>query len=366
MKKYYAVRAGIKPGVYTSYTEAKKQIRGFKGSQWKGFNWEPEAQHYCRPKLTVSSRGISKPRNEPRSKTQIRAEAVAKAIEEEESAKEKAFVEAVSKAQLEVDLRTKELKEAKYTFNEVYAKEELSRARDERRRIVKERRDTKRMYFVTGNSVYDSEMEARKNYRGVIHGCRTLDEAIYSASGCGREEPQFRFTEEFSYVNNKNQTVYQVYTDGACSNNGQPDAKGAIGVCFGANHPKNASRPLAKWEPQTNQRAELAAILGAYEIIRYSEDKAEKLYEIHTDSAYALNAVTKWYKKWSENDWTHKDGEPVKHKDLIEDILELKEGPHCKKVLGLRKVKAHSDCEGNNIADELAKLGLIRVSYGDW
>ena len=46
MKKYYAVRVGAEPGIYTDWEEAKKQINGFPGQEYKGFETEEEAIKY--------------------------------------------------------------------------------------------------------------------------------------------------------------------------------------------------------------------------------------------------------------------------------------------------------------------------------
>lgn len=45
-KKFYGVKAGHKPGVY-SYEEAKKQVDGFSAADWKGFNNYDKAAEYA-------------------------------------------------------------------------------------------------------------------------------------------------------------------------------------------------------------------------------------------------------------------------------------------------------------------------------
>ncbi|WP_225360222.1 ribonuclease H family protein [Secundilactobacillus mixtipabuli] len=44
--KYYAVRKGQHPGIYTSWPEAQKEVSGFSGAEFKGFNTEAEAQQF--------------------------------------------------------------------------------------------------------------------------------------------------------------------------------------------------------------------------------------------------------------------------------------------------------------------------------
>ena len=45
-KNYYAVKVGFEPGIYRSWREAEKQIKGFPGQDYKGFDTEEEAIKY--------------------------------------------------------------------------------------------------------------------------------------------------------------------------------------------------------------------------------------------------------------------------------------------------------------------------------
>lgn len=45
-KKYYAVKKGRKPGVYTTWPEAQKQVSGFTNAQFKSFQTEEEARQF--------------------------------------------------------------------------------------------------------------------------------------------------------------------------------------------------------------------------------------------------------------------------------------------------------------------------------
>ena len=66
-----------------------------------------------------------------------------------------------------------------------------------------------------------------------------------------------------------------VYTDGACSNNGRSNARAGFGVYFGKDDPRNVSE--AYKEPQTNNVAELLAIIKALSILRQEIDNGEKI-----------------------------------------------------------------------------------------
>ena len=45
-KKYYAVKIGIKPGIYETWTECELQIKGVSGAKYKSFGTMAEAEKY--------------------------------------------------------------------------------------------------------------------------------------------------------------------------------------------------------------------------------------------------------------------------------------------------------------------------------
>ena len=45
-KKYYAVKCGVKPGIYETWAECEMQVKGFPGAQYKSFNSIAEAEKY--------------------------------------------------------------------------------------------------------------------------------------------------------------------------------------------------------------------------------------------------------------------------------------------------------------------------------
>lgn len=146
-----------------------------------------------------------------------------------------------------------------------------------------------------------------------------------------------------------------VYVDGACKNNQFTFATAGVGVYFGDNHPDNYSKPL-EGEVHTNQRSELTAILTAYRIILARQDQRQ--YEIRSDSAYAINCVTVWCKKWLGNGWLNSKGKPVVNKDLISLILAENGNMPAPDKVTLSKVAGHSGDKGNDAADKLARAGV--------
>lgn len=115
---------------------------------------------------------------------------------------------------------------------------------------------------------------------------------------------------------------------------------------------RNVSEPL-KGNRQTNQRAELTAILRALDIAPRHRDVT-----IFTDSQYAINCVTVWFVKWRRNNWMTAGNKLVENKDLVESILVKIEERNDLKVKTLFEwVKGHSSDPGNEAADRLAVNG---------
>jgi ribonuclease HI len=113
--------------------------------------------------------------------------------------------------------------------------------------------------------------------------------------------------------------VINVFTDGACSSNGQKKARGSWAAFFPEHEKFSEAGPLAETEPQTNQRGELRAILRAVDIIEKNFGFEVDVH-IFTDSMYSKDCLTTWLPAWLANNWKTKQNKPVCHRDLIEYI----------------------------------------------
>tara|TARA_Y100000741_G_scaffold275985_1_gene215850 strand:+ start:3950 stop:4450 length:501 start_codon:yes stop_codon:yes gene_type:complete len=158
------------------------------------------------------------------------------------------------------------------------------------------------------------------------------------------------------FFKNKTTTskVLYLYTDGACVNNGKKNAKAGIGV-YSKDLLNISERVIGH---QTNQRAELYAILKALRLINISDYDSIHLY---TDSMYSINCLTKWIYKWLHNNWLDFKKRPVKNKDIIlqiYSILSNKTNIHLHHVYShTNKTDNHS--MGNSKADDLARKSII-------
>ncbi|CAG7931755.1 unnamed protein product [Penicillium olsonii] len=148
----------------------------------------------------------------------------------------------------------------------------------------------------------------------------------------------------------------RIYTDGSSLRNGTQLASAGVGVYFGpGDTSRNVSEPL-KGSRQTNQRAELTAILRAIDIA-----PRHRHVTIVTDSRYAIDCVTVWFVNWRRNNWMTRDKKPVENKDLVESILvKIEERNDLKVRTVFEWVKGHNKDHGNEEADKLAVNGAQR------
>lgn len=146
---------------------------------------------------------------------------------------------------------------------------------------------------------------------------------------------------------------YYVYTDGACSNNGKPNAMAGIGIFFGLNDKRNVSRQIEG--KQSNNTAELTAIIDLYKIIE-NDIIANKCVGIVSDSDYALRCVSTYGDKCYKKKWNV----DIPNKELVKTAYELYKN---KKNIKFIRVKAHTDnldvhSVGNDGADRLANMAI--------
>jgi len=135
-----------------------------------------------------------------------------------------------------------------------------------------------------------------------------------------------------------------IYTDGACSGNPGPGGWGAI--LISGTHRKELSGGEAS---TTNNRMELMAAIFALEAL-----KKPSQVELHTDSIYLRDGITKWVHGWRRNGWKTADKKPVKNAELWQRLI----AAQARHNVDWRWVKGHSDHVENDRADELAREGM--------
>ncbi len=71
--------------------------------------------------------------------------------------------------------------------------------------------------------------------------------------------------------------------------------------------------------------------------------------EIHSDSEFWINVLTKWAPTWQANGWKKKTG-PIKNLEIVQELY----GLYCKYPVKLVWVRGHAGTEYNELADEWA------------
>ncbi|WP_303289540.1 ribonuclease HI [Marinobacter sp. SS5-14b] len=139
-----------------------------------------------------------------------------------------------------------------------------------------------------------------------------------------------------------------MYTDGACKGNPGPGGWGVV-LRYGG-----AEKTLHGGEKQTtNNRMELmAAIQGLRTLNR------ECQVELYTDSQYVRKGITEWMAGWKRNGWKTSARKPVKNADLWQE-LDTETARH---QVNWHWVKGHAGDPGNELADELANMGVAGLT----
>lgn len=126
------------------------------------------------------------------------------------------------------------------------------------------------------------------------------------------------------------------YTDGSASPNPGPGGFAVI---------KELQPHILGSEPgeTTNIRMEGKAIMAAL------KDADGEVCQIHTDSEFWINVITKWATTWQRNGWKKKGGE-IKNLDIVREVVPLYQNSQATLIW----VRAHNQDEGNELADHWA------------
>lgn len=110
----------------------------------------------------------------------------------------------------------------------------------------------------------------------------------------------------------------RVFTDGACSKNGQPGAKASYAYYFPDHKEFSKADRVPETHPQTNNRGELMAISEAVKTMIEKFPVEETDIHIYTDSEYSKNALTIWIPSSTQKKWVG-----VANADIIQNTIQL-------------------------------------------
>ncbi len=139
------------------------------------------------------------------------------------------------------------------------------------------------------------------------------------------------------------------FTDGSCDT-----ASGHGGWAYLLDSPTGRSTASGYEPGTTNNRMELTAAVRALEALSEPTDVT-----IVTDSEYLKKAFTDgWLKKWQRNGWQTAARQPVKNRDLWEELLRLEQ----RHRVSWSWTRGHSGHPENEAVDALALAA--RRSHG--
>lgn len=141
-----------------------------------------------------------------------------------------------------------------------------------------------------------------------------------------------------------------LWTDGSASPNPGPGGFAVIEQSGNETGEMGINgRPVALGaEPEsTNIRMEGKAMIAA---LKYA---GEEECEIHSDSEFWINVLTKWAPGWKAKDWKKSKGE-IKNLDIVQELYGLYEERAAAGKVKLVWVRGHVGTELNELADEWA------------
>ncbi|KAF9893555.1 hypothetical protein FE257_010867 [Aspergillus nanangensis] len=347
--KYYAVKVGYQPGVYYQWSECLAQVTGYKGAVFQAFTSLEEANAFLTGSKSPAVRGATPQGSEPTRFYGIQRGRKPGVYTDWSTAQEqiKAFPRPrykkfATRQEAEAFVKAGQGAVAATFAGNATEVQKLPGAPGLREDVPKDDQ---------GNPLEPGE-------GALPHGAEDgFDPNLLLDPTTGKVV--YKLQEQKAATKTKSTGppgMLRIYTDGSALKNGQKLASAGVGVYFGpGDSSRNVSEPL-KGSRQTNQRAELTAILRALDIAPRHRDVT-----IFTDSQYAINCVTSWFVKWRRNNWQTAGNKPVENKDLVESVLvKIEERKELKVKTLFEWVKGHSSDPGNEAADRLAVNGAHR------
>jgi ribonuclease HI len=138
--------------------------------------------------------------------------------------------------------------------------------------------------------------------------------------------------------------IVEMYTDGACRGN---PGKGGWGVLLRYG---DVDKTIYGGElMSTNNRMEMTAVIKGLEALTRASHVL-----ITTDSKYVLKGMTEWLSNWKARNWRTASKKPVQNVELWKQLDALVS----QHSVEWSWVKGHSGHTENEIADQLANLGI--------
>ncbi|TVY42544.1 Ribonuclease H1 [Lachnellula occidentalis] len=152
-----------------------------------------------------------------------------------------------------------------------------------------------------------------------------------------------------------------VFADGACSGNGALNARGGLGVFFGAGSKFNFAERLSESGVHTSQKAELAAVARGLQTVRILQARHTMVVNAEGghDPRYIVEGMCSHFSGWKENKQgvlVNKTGKAVENS---KGFLRLESEVQMLSMVGVQVVYYLVSREENKEADILAKESIV-------
>jgi ribonuclease HI len=123
------------------------------------------------------------------------------------------------------------------------------------------------------------------------------------------------------------------------------------------------------FDPVTNNRAELQAMLEALKLIE--QHRLTQAW-VYSDSQYVVQGINQYLPNWVNAGWVKRDGDTLVNQDLWQALNTQLAKVHTQCVLTIEWIKGHAsrlseldyDLLGNQLADRLATAGIMQARCG--
>jgi ribonuclease HI len=138
-----------------------------------------------------------------------------------------------------------------------------------------------------------------------------------------------------------------IHTDGGCHGNPGPGGWAAVLTCGPHQRELSGGAPAT-----TNNRMELQAAIEALNALT-----EPCVVQLHTDSNYLRDGISKWLAGWKRNGWKTKMKEAVKNEDLWRQL----DAAARRHTVQWHWVRGHAGNIGNERCDQLVQRAIADV-----
>ncbi len=144
-----------------------------------------------------------------------------------------------------------------------------------------------------------------------------------------------------------------IYADGACRGNPGPGGYGVILKFQDAGCKIHEKEIKGAEKDTTNNKMEMTAAIAGLKTL-----KEPCHVTVVSDSNYLVQGMTKWIKTWLKKEWKTADKNPVKNKEMWEELINLSK----RHKIEWKWIKGHNGHIENERADKLANEAIDELS----